>query len=971
MSANKTAAPDPVRRYLVVAFVATAVAVVAGGFEYFRFEQRHIKSERFEALASVAELKIEQIGQWRAERLLEVQRVAEAPFLRDAVAEWEQGGFSPADHGRFQERLRNELGPGFVDALFLALDGSVLATGRERAPELPPETVHALRELVTAGRPVLSELFTNREGRVCLDAVATLHTRDGRRPLVHFVKRSDANEYLFPVVRQWPTPSLSAETLLIRREGDELLYLNELRHHAGPALRLRLSVEDTDLPAAGAIRGARGRFEGLDYRGEPVLAYLDQVPDSNWFLVAKLDLSEVLAAARDRTAVIGLITLLLLLLAAAGSTFVYRQRQAGLYRNLYHFEKRQREEREMFRTILYSIGDGVITTDQRGAVEMVNPVAANLTGWSEDEARGRAFEEIFQTFDQVSRANAVSPVTRVLQENRIIKLAEGSMLRARNGAERPVAESGAPIRAEGGAISGVVVVFRDQTDERAAEQAIRESEARFRHLADAMPQLVWTATADGRVDYYNQRYREYEGIQPLRNGFAWQPVLHPDDRAATLEAWTRALQTGAVYQVEHRVRLLNGTFRWLLSRGVPVRNEAGEITRWFGTATDIEDLKTAQRELRDSEARYRELFENMSEGFAIGEPIPGENGRADDFRLIEVNAAFERESGLPRAIVGRPIREALPRIEQYWFDTYLGVVASGRPVSFTRYNQDTARHFEVFCFRPRPGCFAVMFRNVNQRVQAEAELRRTMAELKRSNADLEHFAFAASHDLKSPLRAIDSLSQWLDEDLRDRLDPEHAGHLRLLRQRAQRMGRLLDDLLEYARAGRAGNAEQVDVYQLVAQARELLSPPEGMRVEIEEPLPVVTAPVAPLRQVFVNLLGNAIKHHDRATGRVVVSARREDEWVEFTVADDGPGVPPEYREKVFEMFQTLRPRDEVEGSGMGLALVRRIVESAGGSVVLEGAGKRGAVVRFRWPHRMPATRAGETHRQPPSPPPDA
>jgi PAS domain S-box-containing protein len=234
------------------------------------------------------------------------------------------------------------------------------------------------------------------------------------------------------------------------------------------------------------------------------------------------------------------------------------------------------------------------------------------------------------------------------------------------------------------------------------------------------------------------------------------------------------------------------------------------------------------------------------------------------------------------------------------------------------------------------------------------ERQRLLAEVSRSNTDLEQFAYVASHDLKAPLRAIDSLALWLQEDLEPVLTPESRRYLALLRQRAGRMERLLDDLLTYARAGRTAAAlVPVDCGKLVTEIIDLLNPPPGFVIRLPAPAPVFTTAVTPLRQVITNLIANAFKHHDQPKGVVQIGVLDLGDFYEFTVEDDGPGIPPEFHERIFGMFQTLRPRDEVEGSGIGLALVRRIVTRYGGSVAVECRQPRGSVFRFRWPKEIP------------------
>ncbi len=227
---------------------------------------------------------------------------------------------------------------------------------------------------------------------------------------------------------------------------------------------------------------------------------------------------------------------------------------------------------------------------------------------------------------------------------------------------------------------------------------------------------------------------------------------------------------------------------------------------------------------------------------------------------------------------------------------------------------------------------------------AEANLR-----LEETNRELERFAYAASHDLKAPLRGIDNLATFITEDTAGVLSDETRSDLQRMRRLIRRLERLLDDLLEYARVGRLKQQlRHVNTQSLVTEIVELLLPPEGFKVEIGN-LPDLHTDRAPLEQVFRNLIDNAIKHRDRPDGRVHVSARDTGKYIEFAVRDDGPGIPAEYQEQVFQMFRTLRPRDQVEGSGMGLALVKKIVETRGGSIHLESEAGKGATFRFLWP----------------------
>ncbi|RYZ38309.1 MAG: hypothetical protein EOO71_24495 [Myxococcaceae bacterium] len=229
-----------------------------------------------------------------------------------------------------------------------------------------------------------------------------------------------------------------------------------------------------------------------------------------------------------------------------------------------------------------------------------------------------------------------------------------------------------------------------------------------------------------------------------------------------------------------------------------------------------------------------------------------------------------------------------------------------------------------------------------------AEVHALREALRRNNADLDQFAYVASHDLKAPLRGIANLSQWLEEDLGPRLGEESRRQLELLRGRVHRMESMLDGLLEFSRAGRGSHVpEPVNVGALVHAVMARLPGGDAARFEVAPGMPTLFTEHLPLQQVFMHLLSNALKHARGEDLRVRVEAKEEQGFHHFWVTDNGPGIAAAYREKVFAPFQTLVARDKVEGSGMGLCVVKKLVEARGGRVWVESS--EGASFHFTWP----------------------
>jgi signal transduction histidine kinase len=226
------------------------------------------------------------------------------------------------------------------------------------------------------------------------------------------------------------------------------------------------------------------------------------------------------------------------------------------------------------------------------------------------------------------------------------------------------------------------------------------------------------------------------------------------------------------------------------------------------------------------------------------------------------------------------------------------------------------------------------------------------AEAERRTEYLEQFAYVASHDLKAPLRAVSNLAEWIEEDLRDKLDTSSKEQLALLRDRVRRMHELIEGLLEYSRVGKTSDIEtQVDTRELIHEIVDSLSPPKGFVIKIKGDMPVLVADRLQLGQVFSNLIGNSLKHHGGKKGKIHIGCEETGGLYQFTISDNGRGIAPEYHDKVFKMFQTLESRDYANSTGIGLALVKKIVVEHGGSIQLKSNVGEGASFTFTWPRK--------------------
>lgn len=228
-----------------------------------------------------------------------------------------------------------------------------------------------------------------------------------------------------------------------------------------------------------------------------------------------------------------------------------------------------------------------------------------------------------------------------------------------------------------------------------------------------------------------------------------------------------------------------------------------------------------------------------------------------------------------------------------------------------------------------------------------AELGKSNKELEEANNELKDFAYIVSHDLKAPLRAIGSLADWIYDDNIDKLDDDSKEQMELLKGRVNRMNNLIMGILDYSRVGRRmENTTDVNLSQMLPEVVDMIAPPENFKVDIQKDMPSVYFEKTKIFQVFQNLIGNAIKYNDKQQGCVEVSWKDAGEYYQFSVKDNGPGIDEKYFDKIFKVFQTLRPRDEVESTGIGLSIVKKVVDKHGGRIWVESETEKGSTFHF-------------------------
>ena len=502
--------------------------------------------------------------------------------------------------------------------------------------------------------------------------------------------------------------------------------------------------------------------------------------------------------------------------------------------------------------------------------------------------------------------------------------------------------------------------------ESTAELAAREQE--YRKRADLTPMMIWTADQNGSVTYFNRYWAEYTGASTEEStGEGWAPVIHPDDLDKVKRVWGEAISTGHDLYLEHRIRRASdGMYRWHLGRARANRDGRGVTTGWFGTTADIHD-EVLRREESDRElfaVREREevlhALTNLMPQLAWTAKASGEtdffNQRWMDYTGLSMAESIG--GGWVTALHPDDVEPTIAAWkEAVTTDTVYDINYRLRKASSGQFRWFLARGVPI---REEDGTIGRWFGTCTD----IDEHRRTEAALRLANTDLEHFAYAATHDLQEPLRAMSSYAELLQRRYGHELSVEARGFASTIVTSAKRMSMLLRDLRSYIHANtkeEEGQRVAAETTAVLAEVRDdlaILINEAQANIEVG-PMPTVWVEATHLRQLFTNLIGNGLKYRrDAVPAAIRIWSTAEDRYWRFAVEDNGEGVPEEYRAKIFGIFTRLHGQSK-SGSGMGLAICARIVARYGGRIWVEENAGGGSTFYFTLPRYLPPTADAE------------
>jgi PAS domain S-box-containing protein len=835
-------APErPATRLFYLIFVVFSAGIVVGSYLYFYYYEKQYRTEVENQLSAVAQLRAGELAQWRQERLAD----AAVCYRNVAFAAMVRRFFEKPEDAETQVQLRAWLGHfqkgGQYDAVSL-LDAQYLTKlsvpdRRERSASFVSPDVAAIAQ---SGKTAFEDFYWNDENRrVYLTVLVPIFIEpDGNRPIGFLALRIDPTIHLYPFIKLWPLPRRTAETLLVRREGNEVVYVSELKFKAGQDLKLRVPLERRDVLAVKAVVGQVGIVEGVDYRNEPSIAAVRAIPDSPWFLVARMDTAEVYGPTRRRLLAVAVVVALLLGGSALGTGLIWRRRDARFYRQQRESAVALRESEKKFRLLVENARDVVLSLTPGGIVTYCSPTIVAFAGYDVGEVIGQHIRGYFADPRQFEQTIALLAEGVEMKEARTAEF----LFRPKRGAPFWVEVVSKPL-AEGDRVTAVHAIMRDITERMRAEEDLRESESKLKAITTSTQNAILMIDSAGKVTY-------------------WNPA------AETILGFSNAEAIG--------------------------RN--------------LHRLIAPQRHHDAHDAAFPE-FQRSGQGAAVGKTLELQARRKDGVEI--------------------PVSLSLSSVEVKGAWHAVGIL---RDISAQKRSEEALRRTTE--------------RANQMAVEAQA-----------ANIAKSQFLANMSHEIRTPMNGVIGMTGLLmDTDLSE----EQRRYADTIRSSGEALMVVINDILDYSKI-EADKLEletlDFDLRVMMEDAAELLA----LRAH-EKGLEFICRidPAAPtflrgdpgrLRQILVNLGGNAIKFTQKGEVEIEVKPESESEdrfTARFVVRDTGVGIPADKIDLLFNAFQQLDASTtrQFGGTGLGLAISKRLAEQMGGEIGVESVEGRGATFWF-------------------------
>jgi PAS domain S-box-containing protein len=943
---------------LIFLFLIIAVSAGVTGIIYYNYQKDNLLTEKLHELSAISDLKIRQITQWRFERL------ADGKFLGDNVMLVEK----ISDYLNHKEQMpTEEMVRRILKSLTENYDyRSATVTDRHGDvriifPARDTLTGDSLKQLLNViardRKVVMTDLHLSSSVRSAhLDLIVPLIDRTINDTIVQgfLILRIDPGKVLYPLLQSWPTASRSAETLMVRKEGDQIVYLNNLRHLKNSELSLRKAVSEEKLPAAMAVRGIKGTIDGVDYRNVSVVASMKKIPGTQWYLIAKIDREEVFSVLDSQIRLVVMVLVLFIATIGLFLGFLLWNQRVLFYRDRYESELNRLALFKHFDYILKFANDIILLMDKNLNIAEANDRALETYMYSRDEMIGmnlngiQAPETLSGLSEQIEMVNKYGSATFE------------TIHRRRDDTTFPVEISSRMVNIEGSQY--YQTIGRDITERKLAEETLRESEMRFRKIFEESPFPMVITGKDFAIIRANASFCTMTGYaeEDLKL-HTLTDLTHAEDKGDDPVNLMRLIAGDIpVYHSEKRYLRQNGSVIIGSSTISIIRNNRDEAQFFIGMVEDITLRKEAETELEKSFSLIKATLESTEDGILVVDL----NGK-----IVQFNNKFAVMWRIPQEVLDRGNDdEALSYVMEQLSD-------SGSFLENVRhlYSQPEAtssdllefkdgRFFERYSQPQKISGRSVgrvwSFRDITQKKKAEQEL--ISAKLKAEESDRLKTAFLhnVSHEIRTPMNAIIGFSSLLNEP--DLLGSERQQYTEIIYQSSNQLLSIINDIVDVANieSGQvkvnmtktALNPALRNLSEQFIYSEKQYKIPINFSPGLPDEKAIIVTDTTKLIQIISNLINNSIKFTGK--GKIDFGYSMKDNCLEFFVKDTGIGIPQESIDKIFDRFYQVdrTVSRKFGGTGLGLSICKAYVQLLGGDISVTSTPGQGTSFIFTIPY---------------------